>query len=356
MQRQSIGGYHIIDKIDSGGQGAVYKAWDPSSGQVVALKTLLPNGAANSDGIERFRREAELTAQVAHPNVIRILDNGWDDDSHFIVMEFLPISVADLIRSVGRLPIGRAVDICRQAVLGLQAANNHGIIHRDIKPSNLLIGPDGTVKVTDFGLARSSNLPTMTSSGAVMGTIQYMSPEQVQSQKLDARTDIYSLGVVLYEMLTGSVPFNGQTGYAIMRKQVEERPESVRQRRSKVPRQLDGIVNKCLAKRREDRFQTPNELAVALASPALSNRVALIDLYETTGGPNWRNHTHWLSDLPISKWYGVTTDCDGNVIRLDLSDNGLTGKIPAALANLASLTHLDLVEITPALVGRYHPR
>ena len=236
MQRQTIGGYHILDKIDSGGQGAVYKAWDPSNGQVVALKTLLPGGAANSDGIKRFRREAELTSQVAHPNVIRILDNGRDEDHYFIAMEFLPISVADLIRSVGLLPIAKAVYICRQAALGLQAANDHGIIHRDIKPSNLLIDPDGTVKVTDFGLARASHLSTMTSPNAVMGTVKYMSPEQAQGERLDTRTDIYSLGIVLYETLTGSVPFDAETALATMRKQVEERPEPVRQRRLDVPR------------------------------------------------------------------------------------------------------------------------
>ncbi len=206
MQRQTIGGYQILDKIDSGGQGAVYKVWDPSNGQVAALKTLLPNGVANSDGIERFRRESELTAQIAHPNVIRILDNGRDGDHHFITMELLPSSVADLIRSVGQLPVARAVDICRQAALGLHAANGHGIIHRDIKPSNLLVAPDGTAKVTDFGLARASDLKTITTPNAVMGTVDYMSPEQAQGERPDTRSDIYSLGIVLFETLTGSVP------------------------------------------------------------------------------------------------------------------------------------------------------
>ena len=259
-------------------------------------------------------------------------------------MELLPSSVADLIRSVGQLPIPRAVDICRQAALGLQAANEHGIIHRDIKPSNLLVGPDGTIKVTDFGLARAIDLKTITSLNVVIGTELYMSPEQAQGQRADTRSDIYSLGIVLYETLTGSVPFYAETALATMKKQVEERPKSVRQIRLGVPRELDDIVSKCLAKRREDRFQTPDELAVALASPALSNRVALIDFYEATGGSSWRNNTHWLSDLPVFRWHGVTVDSKGNVTRLDLRDNGLTGRIPAGLANLASLTHLDLAE------------
>lgn len=344
MQRQTIGGYHILDKIDSGGQGAVYKAWDPSNGQVVALKTLLPNGVANSDRIERFRREAELTAQIEHSNVVRILNSGRDENHHFIVMEFLPVSVADLIRSVRQLPIARAVDFCHQAALGLQAANDYGIIHRDIKPSNLLVAPDGTIKVTDFGLARASDLKTITTPNALMGTVNYMSPEQAQGERPDTRSDIYSLGIVLYETLTGSVPFDEETALVTMKKQVEDSPESVRQRRLGVPRELDDIVNKCLAKRREDRFQTPDELAIALASPALSNRIALIDFYEATDGPNWRNNTHWLSDLPVFMWHGVTADGNGQVTRLDLRNNDLAGKIPTGLANLDSLTHLDLGE------------
>ena len=344
MQSQTIGGYHILDKVASGGQGAVYRAWDPSNGQVVALKTLLSDSAANSDGIERFRREAELTARVVHPNVVRILDNGRDEDLYFIVMEFLPISVADLIRSVGRLPIGRAVDICRQAALGLQTANNHGIIHRDIKPSNLLIAPDGTVKVTDFGLARASHLPTITSSNAVMGTIRYMSPEQVQGHRVDTRSDIYSLGVSLYEMLIGTLPSDNGENAELVKQYAWTSQMQISLARPAVPSVLGRVVSKCLETSKEERFQTPSELATELASPALMNRVTLIDLYEATDGPNWRNNTHWLSDLPLSMWHGVTTDRIGNVTRLDLRDNGLSGKIPAGLANLDSLTHLDLAE------------
>ena len=259
MRRQTIGGYHILDKIASGGQGEVYKAWDPSNGQVVALKALLPNGAANSDGIERFRREADLTAQVVHPNIIRILDNGRDEEYHFIAMEFLPISVADLIRSVGRLPIGRAVDICRQAALGLQAANDHGIIHRDIKPSNLLIAPDGTVKVTDFGLARASDLPTITSPNAVMGTIRYMSPEQIQGRRVDTRSDIYSLGVTLYEMLNGALPSGNGENAEIVRQFAWTSQMHICLARPDVPSVLGRVVSKCLETGEDERFQTSSE-------------------------------------------------------------------------------------------------
>ena len=327
MQGRTIGGYNTLAEIGSGGQGTVYRAWDPSSGQIVALKTLLAYGEGDPDAVRRFRREAELPAEVEHPNVIRILDSGWDRDSHYIVMEFLPLSVADLIRSFGQLPVGRAVDICRQAALGLQAANDQKIIHRDIKPSNLLVGNNATVKVTDFGLARSSNLPTMTSVGAVMGTQRYMAPEQRKDARVDTRADIYSLGLVLHEMLTGTVP-SGPVLYE----------------GSEIPAILKPIVRRCLNISPEHRFQSPGEFAAALDEPEVSSRIALIDLYNSTDGPNWTDGTYWLTEFPVSLWHGVTTNLSGRVTHLNLRNNGLRGRIPAGLANLGSLTHLNLGE------------
>ena len=327
MRHRNIGGYSILEEIGTGGQGAVYRAWDPSSGRIVAVKTLLGYGEYDSDAVEQFRREAELSAEVEHPNVIRILDSGRDEGSHYIVMELLPSSVADLIRELGQLPIGRAVDICRQAALGLHAASDQGIIHRDIKPPNLLIGHDATVKVTDFGLARSSHLPTMTSAGVVIGTQRYMAPEQKKDARVDSRADIYSLGLVLHEMLTGTVP----SGIG---------PEEV----PGIPDRLKPILSRCLNTFPEHRFQSPGELAAALDDPEISNWIALIDLYNATDGPNWRDDTYWLTDLPISMWYGVATNLSGQVTRLNLRDNGLRGRTPAGLANLEGLTLLDLGE------------
>lgn len=327
MRHRTIGGYDILEEIGAGGQGTVYRAWDPSSGRIVAIKTLLANGENDSDAIERFRREAELSAEVEHPNVIRILDSGWDGDSHYIVMELLPFSVADLIVAFGQLPIARAVDICRQAALGLQAANDQGIIHRDIKPSNLLVGHDATVKVTDFGLARSAHLPTMTSAGRVMGTKRYMAPEQKRDAKVDSRADIYSLGLVLHEMLTGTVP--SDIGLI-------DGPE--------IPAGLRPIMRRCLNTLPEHRFHNPGKLAAALDEPEVSNWIALSDLYNATDGSNWRDHSYWLTNLPTSMWYGVTTNLRGQVTRLNLRENGLRGRIPVSLANLKSLTHLDLGE------------
>ena len=281
----------------------------------------------DSDAVERFRHETELSAEVEHPNVIRILDSGRDEAVRYIVMELLPLSVADLIRELGQIPIGRAVDICRQAALGLQAASDQGITHRDIKPPNLLIGHDATLKVTDFGLARSSHLPTMTSAGAMMGTQHYMAPEQKNDARVDSRADIYSLGVVLYEMLTGTVP----SGIELV-----DGPE--------IPLQLRPILRRSLNTFPEHRFQSHGELAAALDDPEISNRIALIDLYYASDSPNWRDDSHWLTDLPISMWHGVITNLSGQVTRLNLRDNGLRGRIPPGLANLGRLTQLDLGE------------
>ncbi len=346
MRPQTIGRYHILDETASGGQGSVYKAWDPSSGRVIALKTLLPSAADDVNAVERFRREARLTEELDHPNVVRVLDYCADDDedTRFIVMEFLPTSLADLIRSLGHLPIGRATSICIQAALGLQAAYERRITHRDVKPSNLLLTPNGNVKVADFGLARASHLATVTDSGAVLGTYSYMSPEQIRGERLDTRSDIYSLGVVLYETLTGAVPFCSETLPNLARRITEDIPDSARSKRSSVPRALDRIVSRCLAKRPEDRFQTPSELAIALSSPPLSNRIALIALYEATDGPGWDDSTNWLSEAPLSDWYGVTTDDGGNVTRIDLHGHGLLGAIPPEIGNLANLELLDLGE------------
>ena len=264
MQQQTIGRYQVLEEIASGGQGTVYRAWDTGSGRVVALKVLHPHLASDLGVLERFRREAQLAAAVVHPNITTIYEVGQHGNNHFIAMEYLPDSIHNLIVSTGRLPIDRAVDICRQAAVGLEAASRRGIIHRDIKPQNLLLAPDGTVKVTDFGIARATALSTMTRTGALMGTPHYMSPEQAQGQRVDIRSDIYSLGIVLYQMLTGQLPFEANTPYEVIRQQVEQRPGPVRRLRSDIPGAVERIVNRCLEKNPERRYQSPGDLARAL--------------------------------------------------------------------------------------------
>ena len=172
MQQQTIGRYQVLEEIASGGQGTVYRAWDTANGTVVALKVLHPHLASDLGVLERFRRGAQLAA-VVHPNITTIYEVGEDGNRHFIAMEYLPDSIHNVIHSVGQLPIERAVDICYQAAVALEVASRRGIIHRDIKPQNLLLAPDGTVKVTDFGIARATAMTTMTRTGALMGTPHY---------------------------------------------------------------------------------------------------------------------------------------------------------------------------------------
>ncbi len=264
MQQRTIGRYQVLEEIASGGQGTVYRAWETTTGRVVALKVLHPHLSSDAGVLERFRREAQLAAAVTHPNITQIFEVGRDGDYHFISMEYLPLSIQTLIESQGALPIDRAADICYQTARALEAASRGGIIHRDIKPQNLLLSPDGMVKVTDFGIARATSLSTMTRTGAVMGTPHYMSPEQARGQRVDTRSDLYSLGIVLYQMLTGRIPFEAETPWEVIRQHIEVKAEPVRRVRSEVPRPLERLVERCLEKRPDRRYQSAGELASAL--------------------------------------------------------------------------------------------
>ena len=222
--------------------------------------------ASDAAYLERFRREAHITASINHPNVIRIFEVAQDGDSYFISMEFLPESLNTVMEAEGRLSPERAVHIVYQVCLGLQAAYEAGVeVHRDIKPQNILLAPDGTMKLTDFGIARAADLSGMTRTGQFMGTPHYMSPEQARGERADIRTDIYAFGVVLYQMFTGELPFSADTPLAVLRQHIEVEPPSVRQARAELSPALVSVVERCLAKDPARRYQTPLELAQALA-------------------------------------------------------------------------------------------
>ena len=263
MEHQ-IGRYQILDEIASGGQGAVYRVFDPDTGQIVALKVLHAFLAKDSNYVERFRREASLASSIDHPNVVKIFEVGQDGDQHFMALEFLPESLARIIEAGGQMRLDRLAEFGVQIADGLAEAHALGIVHRDIKPQNILIGADGLAKVTDFGIARSEVLSTMTATGAVMGTPHYMSPEQSRGEEADARSDIYSLGCMLYQMVTGELPFKGNTPLAVIRQQIDDEPTPLRELRADLTPGLEAVVERSMAKDPESRFQSVSDLSAAL--------------------------------------------------------------------------------------------
>jgi serine/threonine protein kinase len=244
------GRYELVRQIARGGMADVYLARDLLLDRPVALKVLFAEFSVDESFVQRFRREAQSAANLTHPNVVSIFDWGEADRTYFIVMEYVdgePLS--RLIREHGPLEPRRAAAIASSVAAGLAYAHRHGVVHRDVKPGNVLLANDGQVKVTDFGIARATgDDESLTKTGAVMGTATYFSPEQAQGEPVDGRSDVYSLGVVLYEMLAGEPPFRGENPLAIAYKHVQEQPVPLRQRNPAVPPALEAIVARAMAK------------------------------------------------------------------------------------------------------------
>jgi eukaryotic-like serine/threonine-protein kinase len=254
------GRYRIIRKLGAGGMADVYLAEDQELGRSVAIKILNDRHAADDSFIERFRREAKNAAGLSHPNIVSIYDRGEAEGTYYIAMEYLDgRSLKELIVGRGPAPIKIAIDYARQILAAVGFAHKHGIVHRDIKPHNVLVGPEGRLKVTDFGIARSG-ASQMTEVGSIIGTAQYLSPEQARGAPVDQTSDLYSVGVVLYEMLTGQVPFTGDTPLEIAMKHLSEVPRPPSELRSEVPHDLDSIVLRALAKDPADRYQSAEEM------------------------------------------------------------------------------------------------
>jgi serine/threonine-protein kinase len=256
------GRYRLLGRLGSGGMADVWCAEDSMLNRRVALKFLHPRFAQDEQFVERFRREASAAAGLQHPNVVGVFDRGTVDGTHYIAMEYVEgASLKDLI---GRgLTVGEAVEIVRQVLAGVKYAHERGIIHRDLKPQNVLVDSEGRARVTDFGIARAG-VSEITQTGSVLGTAQYLSPEQAQGLPVTAASDIYSIGVMLYEALTGTVPFDADSPVTVALKQVSERPRPPSELNPQVSRALDGVVMRALAKDPANRFASAEEFRQAL--------------------------------------------------------------------------------------------
>src|ERR687883_866172 len=254
------GRYKILRKLGAGGMANVYLAEDQELGRRVAIKILNERHANDEQFVERFRREAKNAAGLSHPNIVSIYDRGEAEGTYYIAMEFLDgRSLKELIISRGPTPMKIAIEYTRQILAAIGYAHRHGIIHRDIKPHNVLVDPEGRLKVTDFGIARSG-ASQMTEVGSIIGTAQYLSPEQARGSPVDQTSDLYSVGVVLYELLTGQVPFTGDTPLEIAMKHLSEVPKPPSELRPEVPHDLDLVVLRALAKDPAERYQTAEDM------------------------------------------------------------------------------------------------
>ena len=261
-----VGGRYQLERpIGTGGMAKVWLAHDRLLDRRVAVKILAERYAADPGFVERFRREASAAAGLSHPNIVTVYDRGEADGSYYIVMEHLPgPDLKAIIRQNGRLAPRQAVDAALQVLAALSAAHRRDVIHRDIKPQNVLVAEDGHLKVTDFGIARAGDDAGMTEVGSVIGTAQYLSPEQARGEEVTPASDCYSVGILLYEMLTGRVPFDGDKPVAIAMRQINEPPIAPRVLVPQIPPQLNDIVMKALEKRPGNRFRTAEEFSRAL--------------------------------------------------------------------------------------------
>lgn len=259
-----LGRYEVLGELGHGAMGIVYKARDPLIDRVVAIKTInLGLALDEKDEYEgRFYQEAKAAGRLSHPNIVTIYDVGKSGDVAYIAMEFLEgRELRDIMNDGGLLPVDQVLDIVAQVAQGLAYAHEHGIVHRDVKPSNIMVIRDGHVKITDFGIARMASSAVRTQTGMVLGSPKYMSPEQVMGKNIDQRSDIFSLGVMLYEMLTGQSPFTGENVNAIMYQTLNAVPAPPGTLNPAVPEMLNFIVAKALAKGLDDRYQNAKDFA-----------------------------------------------------------------------------------------------
>jgi serine/threonine-protein kinase len=284
-----LGKYEIVAELGSGSMGVVYRGLDPRLGRPVALKTMSPSVAGNPELLKRFYREAQSAGSLRHPNIVTIYDIDEADGIPFIAMEFLEGEDLDKIISARKdVTVVKKLDIIIQSCKGLHYAHQHGIVHRDVKPGNIVLLNDGMVKIVDFGIARIG-VASMTRTGMVLGTVMYMSPEQVKGVTVDARSDIFSLGIILYELLTFQSPFPGRDVPAILFKILNEPPQAITELLPNCPPQLEKIVLRALEKNREERYQSAEDMAFELQRVADSLKRSMVEIYLKQGQQSFQD-------------------------------------------------------------------
>jgi len=297
-----LGRYEILEELGRGDMGIVYRAHDPLIDRFVAIKTIDLQKLSEIDKEEykaRFYQEAKAAGRLNHPNIITIHDLGRKGDIAYIAMELMEgPELQSIVTENQSLTIGEKLDVAFQVAEGLAYAHEQGVVHRDIKPSNIMVLRGNHVKIADFGIARMESALWLTQTGKNVGTPLYMSPEQIQSHPIDARTDIFSFGVVLYQMLTGRLPFSGDNINSVWYQIVNEEPKKPSLINPEVPEMLDRIVAKCLAKKPEDRYLNANELAADLHSCRRMSSLA---------HPDTGNQSHYFGDNGTSRVRKIST-------------------------------------------------
>ncbi len=266
MQSELFAGrYQLQEPIGRGGMSTVYRALDLQTDRIVAIKVLREFYGTNQKFAARFQRGAEAQSSLQHPNIVQVYDYGQIKNSYYIVMEFIEgTDLRRYLRGRGVLDIDTAVTIAHNVALGLSAAHSHGIVHRSVKPQNILLGRDGSIKLTDFGIAFVMDAERLTDTGTTLGMVQYFPPEQAQGEIVTPAADIYSLGIVMYQMLIGRPPFDGDSPVAVALQHIHDQPLPPRQLNPTIPPVLEEIILRCLEKVPEMRFRDGNQLARAL--------------------------------------------------------------------------------------------
>lgn len=273
MIGREIGPYRIIEKIGQGGMGIVFKGLHVKLEQEVAIKVLAPELSQDPSMRERFINEAKIQAKISHPNVVNVFNYVEEGSNLFLVMEYIPGETLDgMLKRSGCCP--NAVNVCISVLSALEFMHSRGIVHRDIKPGNIMFLEDGTVKVMDFGIAKVAGERGQTKTGMRLGTLWYMSPEQIMGEEASVASDLYSVGVTLYQMLTGRIPFGGDSEYMVMKAHLEERPIPPWEINANVSRNIGAVILKSLAKDKSERYRSAREFADDLASAAGSPSVA----------------------------------------------------------------------------------